>query len=102
MKYGDWVVYEADGKREIGRVASVRGDKAFVCYSKGCTEASTPLSALRAYDRERDDDLVPDARIGYYRFWPSCPDMGECEMADICKPLAAKRIERSVRAYADR
>lgn len=91
MRYGDWVVYETEGKREIGRVASVRGDKAFVCYSHGCTAACTPMSLLRPYDREKDEDLVPDARIGYYRFWDSCPDYEKCYMAGLCKPGLTRR-----------
>lgn len=91
MKYRDWVVYEDGGKREIGRVVSVRGDRAFVCYSHGCTAACTPMSLLRPYDREKDEDLVPDARIGYYRFWASCPDYAECYMADMCKPGLTRR-----------
>ena len=92
MVHGDWVVYESDGKREIGRVAEIRGDRAFVCYSHGCTAACTPISLLRPYDRERDYDLVPDMRIGYYRFWNSCPDAGDCYMADKCKPAMTRSV----------
>lgn len=91
MKYGDWVVYENGRKREIGRVVSTRGDNAFVCYSHGCTAECTPIRLLRLYDRENDGDLVPDARIGYYRFWSTCPDFDKCFMADSCKPFVSRR-----------
>lgn len=90
MKRGDWVVYENAGKREIGRVWSVRADIAAVCYNFGCTPARTSKSMLRPYDRDKDDDLVPDARIGHYRFEPHCPDYdeavcGDCKNALDCK-----------------
>lgn len=91
MVHGDWVVYENGGKREIGRVAEVRGGSAFVCYSHSCTAACTPVAFLRPYDRERDSDLVPDMRIGYYRFWDTCPDADKCYMADKCKPAMVRR-----------
>ena len=90
MVHGDWVVYENDGKREIGRIMEDCGDRAFVCYSHGCTAACTPVAFLRPYDRERDSDLVPDMRIGYYRFWGTCPDADRCYMADKCKPAMVR------------
>lgn len=73
MKRGDWVVYEIGNKREIGRVLRMDGDAAFVCYTFGCTAARTPLNLLRPYDRDADEDLVPDARIGFHRFDDECP-----------------------------
>lgn len=71
---GDWVVYECGSKREIGRVWKVYEDRCSVCYHQGCTAAMTPISMLRPYDRDKDEDIVPDARIGYHRFDRYCPE----------------------------
>lgn len=98
MRRGDWVVYESGGKREIGRVWRVYEDGASVCYSLGCTAARTPLRLLRPYDRDRDSDLVPDARIGHYRFDPSCPDYDD-EACAGCKSVLAMR---GMSGHADR
>lgn len=90
MRRGDWVVYEAPGKREIGRVWVVGQESAAVCYSLGCTAARTPLGLLRPYDRDRDGDLVPDSRIGHHRFDDDCPDYDDA-CCHGCKPAMAKR-----------
>ena len=76
MVRGDWVVYETDGERRVGRVwkLSDDGEDAFVCYTTGCTASRTPLEMLRPYDRDADSDLTCDAWIGHYRFQGSCPD----------------------------
>lgn len=93
MNRGDWVVFEDHGKREIGRVWRVGTKNAAVCYHFGCTPASTPTSMLRPYDREKDADLVPDARIGHYRFESFCPDYDE-EVCGDCKTAMSKRCSQ--------
>lgn len=84
LRKGDWVVYEIGSRREIGRVWRVGDRVAFVCYHFGCTAAATPIELLRPYDRDADDDLVPDARIGFHRFDDECP-VYEPQVCGGCK-----------------
>ena len=39
---GEYIVYVNGDRFEIGRVKSLRGDGAFVCYHEGETAAKTP------------------------------------------------------------
>lgn len=78
--FGDWVVY-AD--REIGRVASVEGDAAFVCYSHGCTAAKTPLRLIEPYIPQAHGHLRKDPLIGFHRFDDSCPEY-DPDVCEIC------------------
>lgn len=89
MMRGDWVVFEDHGKRKIGRVWNVGTSNVAVCYHFGCTTESTHKSLLRPYDREKDADLVPDMRIGHYRFENSCPDFDDAVCCE-CKPMTMK------------
>lgn len=74
-EFGDWVVYDPGYTRQIGRVTEVRGNSAFVCYSHGCTAASTPLEYLR---KATDAEIaIADSDIGYNRFGDSCPSWDE-------------------------
>ena len=69
--FGEWVVYDPGYKQEIGRVTECRQDSAFVCYSLGCTAASTPIEHLRpATDAEIAGAC---AGIGFHRFDETCP-----------------------------
>ena len=74
-KFGEWVVYDPGYKQEIGRVTECRDSSAFVCYSTGCTAASTPLEYLR---HATDDEIAAaDNAIGYNRFHEYCPSWDE-------------------------
>ena len=73
--FGEWVVYVPGYTKQIGRVTECRGKSAFVCYSTGCTAASTPLEYLR---KATDDEIAAaDKRIGYNRFNTFCPSWDE-------------------------
>lgn len=51
VKTGDYVVYKP--KNEIGRVAGIKHNGCYVCYSVGCTSAFTSWEFLRcATDNE--------------------------------------------------
>lgn len=81
-KFGDWVVYDPGYTQQIGRVTEERGDSAFVCYSTGCTAASTPLVHLRP---ATDAEIAgADEGIGYNRFHVLCPSWNEYACAG-CK-----------------
>lgn len=85
-EFGDWVVYDPGCKQQIGRVTECREHSAFVCYSLGCTAASTPLEYLRlATDAEINK---ADAAIGYNRFHAYCPSWDEL----ACVGCRAKRM----------
>ena len=80
--YGDWVVYDKGYAKEVGRVTEVLADSAFVCYTSGCTAASTPLRYLRlATEREVADMATPG--IGHHRFDDACPDY-DPECCSVC------------------
>ena len=84
-KFGDWVVYDPGYKREIGRVTECGETSAFVCYSCGCTAASTPLEHLRL---ATDAEVVnASAGIGFHRFDEFCPSRNE----DCCYGCRAKK-----------
>ena len=84
--FGDWVVYDPGYKQEIGRVAECRETSAFVCYTQGCTAASTPLEHLRpATDAEI---AKAPAGIGYHRFDATCPNRSE-DACYMCKAVRA-------------
>ena len=80
--FGDWVVYDPGYKREIGRVTECRENSAFVCYSQGCTAASTSLEYLRpATDTEIASAI---AGIGFHRFDETCPSRDD-EACFMCR-----------------
>lgn len=81
-KFGDWVVYDQGYKQQIGRVTECGDKSAFVCYSTGCTAASTPLEYLR---RATDSEIAAaDKSIGFNRFNETCPSRNE-ECCYMCK-----------------
>ena len=85
--FGDWVVYDPGYKREIGRVTECGGSSAFVCYTQGCTAASTPLEHLRpATDAEVRS---ASTGIGFHRFDATCPSRDDecCYMCRAAKAL---------------
>ena len=80
--FGDWVVYDPGYKQEIGRVTECGDANAWVCYSTGCTAASTPLDCLRpATDKEIAQ--APNG-IGFHRFDRFCPSRDE-ECCFMCR-----------------
>lgn len=83
--FGDWVIYDPGYKQEIGRVTECRENSAFVCYSQGCTAASTPLEYLRPAN---DAEIAKaGAGIGFHRFDATCPNRIE----DCCSNCRAVR-----------
>lgn len=77
---GDWVVFAPGYKTpEIGRVWTydLYRNTCGVCYSHGCTPATTACEMLRAYSPEEFPDLVPDNRIGFHRFDSECLEYDE-------------------------
>lgn len=85
-KFGDWVVYDPGYKQQIGRVTECREHSAFVCYSFGCTAASTPLEYLRPATEAEINEA--DEAIGYNRFHAYCPSWNEL----ACVGCRAKRM----------
>jgi len=43
---GEYIVYVNGDKCELGRIASLRNDGAFVCYHEGETAAKTPYDHM--------------------------------------------------------
>lgn len=80
--FGDWVVFDPGYTRQVGRVTECRGDSAFVCYSFGCTAASTPLEYLRP--ATEGEIAAADPAIGYHRFDERCPSWDEAACA-MCR-----------------
>lgn len=71
---GDYVVYVPYSAKtaELGRVIEVMpGGKCRVCYSRGCTSATTPMDMLckvtNSYVIEKDS-------LGHNRFKPECEE----------------------------
>lgn len=80
--FGEWVMYDPGYKQEIGRVTECCESSAFVCYTQGCTAASTPLGYLR---KATDVEIAKaPAGIGYHRFDATCPVRDE-ECCYMCK-----------------
>ncbi len=80
MKRGDYVEYtDGNGDRNLGRVASVRGDIVFVCFHDGCTAAACDVDSLEVV--EPTPETLERVHFGHHRFDDECPDY--CE--DICK-----------------
>ena len=44
---GEYIIYQNGDKYELGRIASLREDGAFVCYHEGETAAKTPFDCMR-------------------------------------------------------
>ena len=75
--FGDWVVYDPGYTRQVGRVTDCGDETAHVCYSLGCTAASTPLEHLRP--ATADEVASADNGIGFHRFDRYCPSrVDEC------------------------
>lgn len=43
---GEYIIYRNGEKYELGKIASLREDGAFVCYHEGETAAKTPYSHM--------------------------------------------------------
>lgn len=43
---GEYIIYRNGEKYELGRIASLRNDGAFVCYHEGETAAKTPYDHM--------------------------------------------------------
>lgn len=86
FRFGDYVVYQPGFKpAEIGRVTECGDTSAFVCFSHGCTAASTPLKFLRPATGL--EIMNADGKIGYHRFDELCPDRDE----DACFMCRARK-----------
>lgn len=84
-EFGDWVVYDPGYTKQIGRVTECRDSHAFICYSTGCTAASTPLTYLRP---ATDGEIAEaDPSIGFNRFHAYCPERDEHACA-MCRAEA--------------
>ena len=86
-RFGDWVVYDPGYKQEIGRVTECRENSAFVCYTQGCTAASTPLEHLR--QATESEVASASAGIGFHRFDATCP----VRVEDVCMGCKATKVE---------
>lgn len=72
FKKGDYVIcVDANGDGDYGRVASVRADKVFVCFTTGCTTAACVPSDLSAVAPRAWMLATP---FGHHRFDASCPE----------------------------
>lgn len=75
---GDYVVYQRNGERQLGRVASFGNydrEKAFVCFNKGCTASAANIADLFPATVTEQARAVQEGRLlGYHRFDVSCPD----------------------------
>ena len=74
-RFGDWVAFDPGYTVEVGRVTECHERNAFVCYTKGCTAASTPLEHLRPATAEEVRAAGPG--IGFHRFDATCPERDE-------------------------
>lgn len=75
---GDYVVYQRNGKCQLGRVASFDNyerEKVFVCFNKGCTASAANIADLFPATVTEQARAVQEGRLfGYHRFDVSCPD----------------------------
>lgn len=74
----DYVVYQRNGKCQLGRVASFDNydrEKIFVCFNKGCTASAANIADLFPATVTEQTRAVQEERLfGYHRFDVSCPD----------------------------
>lgn len=75
---GDYVVYQRNGERQLGRVASYSNfdrEKIFVCHHEGCTASAANIADLFPATVAEQARAVQEGRLfGYHRFDVSCPD----------------------------
>lgn len=75
---GDYVIYQRNGERQLGRVASYSNfdrENIFVCYHEGCTASATNIAGLFPATVAEQARAVQEGRLfGYHRFDVSCPD----------------------------
>ena len=83
--FGDWVVFDPGYAKQVGRVTECRETSAFVCYTAGCTAASTPLGYLRPATADEIAEAMDG--IGFHRFDEFCPSRHE----ECCFGCKAKR-----------
>lgn len=85
---GDFVMYD---DRELGRIATVRDDGAiFVCFSTGCTAASTPVEKLRPATKYEISCCKISEDLGFHRFDDSCPEFDPSCCLAFCPEKAVK------------
>ncbi|WP_304598277.1 hypothetical protein [Adlercreutzia caecimuris] len=72
MKKGDYVLFDTGfGDCDLGRVASVSGNIAFVCFSTGCTASACTQEYLRVIEPSECEESIS---FGHHRFDDFCPD----------------------------
>lgn len=69
---GDYVVYQRNGERQLGRVAGFDNydrEKVFICFNKGCTASATNIADLFPATVTEQTRAVQEGRLfGYHRF----------------------------------
>lgn len=99
FNFGDWVIYDAGYKQNIGRVTEDRDRFVFVCYNKGCTAANTPKLYLRHATKE-EIKAAPDG-IGFHRFDSYCPVAVDCNLFGKCQAWLNMNIDKKGKENED-
>lgn len=65
FRVGEYIIYQNGDRYELGRIASLREDGAFVCYHEGETAAATPYSTMH---KLTNGYTIKETTIGGERF----------------------------------
>lgn len=63
---GEYIIYQNGEKYELGRIASLREDGAFVCYHEGETAAKTPWHTMH---KLVNSYVITETTLGGERTW---------------------------------
>lgn len=90
---GDWVIYIANDRLDLGRVAD--SDNGYgvcqVCFGVTCHKEPCAVTRLHPYTPTLNSPICMQPGIGYHLFDPmGCPDYNPC----ICSGNGCKPRER--------
>lgn len=63
---GEYIIYQNGERYELGRIASLREDGAFVCYHEGETAAKTPWDMMH---KLVNSYVITETTLGGERTW---------------------------------
>ena len=97
FKEGEYIVYVNGDKYELGRIASLREDGAFVCYHEGETAAKTPYDCMHKLVNAY---AIKETMLGGGRFEDGLPNVDK-KMLDAAAKMSEgiEYLGLSVRVY---
>ena len=87
FNFGDYVIYN---ESELGRVTKQVKGTVYVCFSTGCTAASTPVEKLRPATKYEISSCKTSEDLGFHRFDDSCPGFNPSCCSAFCPEKAVK------------